>query len=168
MCPDKGVVEAIQHCAQGGIPLRIAAKMREPGEIEYFRSVVEPLLGTNEEFLGEIGDADKYRLMGEAMAFLNPIQWPEPFGLVMIESLSTGTPVVGTPIGSAPEIVDDGKTGYLAPTEELHKLLRLPPRWTGRTAGTGQSRCSAPRGWCATIWTCSQNSWKRAGRRGSR
>ena len=87
--------------------------------------MVEPLLGTNEEFLGELGDADKYRLMGEAMAFLNPIQWPEPFGLVMIESLSTGTPVVGTPIGSAPEIVDHGKTGYLAPTEELHNFLPL-------------------------------------------
>jgi glycosyltransferase involved in cell wall biosynthesis len=125
MCPDKGVVEAIYIARSAGIPLRIAAKMREPGELEYFRSVVEPLLGTNEEFLGELGDADKYRLMGEAMAFLNPIQWPEPFGLVMIESLSTGTPVVGTPIGAAPEIVDDGKTGYLAPTEELHKFLPL-------------------------------------------
>jgi glycosyltransferase involved in cell wall biosynthesis len=125
MCPDKGVVEAINIARRAGIRLRIAAKMREPGELEYFRSAVEPILGTNEEFLGELCDADKYRLMGEAMAFLNPIQWPEPFGLVMIESLSTGTPVVGTPIGSAPEIVDDGKTGYLAPTDELHKLLPL-------------------------------------------
>ena len=106
--------------------MRIAAKMREPAELAYFRDVIEPLLGSNEEFLGELGDADKYRLMGEAMAFLNPIQWSEPFGLVMIESLSTGTPVVGTPIGSAPEIVDHGKTGYLAPTEELHRFLPLP------------------------------------------
>ncbi|HET7140170.1 MAG TPA: glycosyltransferase family 4 protein [Arthrobacter sp.] len=125
MCPDKGVVEAIQIARRAGIPLRIAAKIRERGEIEYFRSVVEPLLGSNEEFLGELGDTDKYRLMGEAMAFLNPIQWSEPFGLVMIESLSTGTPVVGTPIGSAPEIVDHGKTGYLGPTEQLHTFLSL-------------------------------------------
>jgi glycosyltransferase involved in cell wall biosynthesis len=125
MCPDKGVVEAIGIARRAGIPLRIAAKMREPEEIAYFRSAVEPLLGSNEEFLGELGDADKYRLMGEAMAFLNPIQWSEPFGLVMIESLSTGTPVVGTPIGAAPEIVDHGKTGYLAPTEELHNFLPL-------------------------------------------
>ncbi|MDE8668795.1 glycosyltransferase family 4 protein [Pseudarthrobacter sp. H3Y2-7] len=125
MCPDKGVVEAIQIARRAGIPLRIAAKIRERAEVEYFHSVVEPLLGPNEEFLGEIGDAEKYRLMGEAIAFLNPIQWHEPFGLVMIESLSTGTPVVGTPIGSAPEIVDDGKTGYLAVTEELHTMLPL-------------------------------------------
>ncbi|MET3720520.1 glycosyltransferase involved in cell wall biosynthesis [Arthrobacter sp. UYEF21] len=125
MCPDKGVVEAILIARQAGIPLRIAAKMREPQEIEYFRSVVEPLLGSDEEFLGELGDADKFRLMGDAMAFLNPIQWSEPFGLVMIESLATGTPVVGTPIGSAPEIVDHGRTGFLAPTEELHGFLPL-------------------------------------------
>ncbi|WP_255769978.1 glycosyltransferase family 4 protein [Pseudarthrobacter sulfonivorans] len=125
MCPDKGVVEAIQIARRAGIPLRIAAKMREPEEIEFFRSAVEPLLGTNEEFLGELGDADKFALMGDAMAFLNPIQWSEPFGLVMIESLATGTPVVGTPIGSAPEIVDHGRTGFLAPTEELHNFLPL-------------------------------------------
>ncbi|MET3174744.1 UNVERIFIED_ORG: glycosyltransferase involved in cell wall biosynthesis [Arthrobacter sp. UYCu721] len=125
MCPDKGVLEAIHIARRAGIPLRIAAKMRESDEIEYFRSVIEPLLGSNEAFLGELGDADKYRLMGEAMAFLNPIQWSEPFGLVMIESLSTGTPVVGTPIGSAPEIVDHGKTGYLGPTEQLHSFVPL-------------------------------------------
>ncbi|MET1088725.1 MAG: glycosyltransferase family 4 protein [Arthrobacter sp.] len=123
MCPDKGVLEAIHIARRAGIPLRLAAKMREPDELAYFRSVVEPVLGSNEEFLGELGDADKYRLMGEAMAFLNPIQWSEPFGLVMIESLSTGTPVVGTSIGSAPEIVDHGKTGYLGPTEQLHTFL---------------------------------------------
>ena len=125
ICADKGVLQAIHIARRAGIPLRIAAKMREPDEIAYFHSVVEPLLGSNEEFLGELGDADKYRLMGEAMAFLNPIQWSEPFGLVMIESLSTGTPVVGTLIGSAPEIVDHGKTGYLGRTEELHRFIPL-------------------------------------------
>jgi glycosyltransferase involved in cell wall biosynthesis len=123
MCPDKGVVEAIQIAREAGIPLRIAAKVREREEVAYFQDVIEPLLGSNEEFLGELGDADKFRLMGEAMAFLNPIQWAEPFGLVMIESLATGTPVVGTPIGSSREIVDHGRTGYLAPTEELAGLL---------------------------------------------
>jgi glycosyltransferase involved in cell wall biosynthesis len=125
ICPDKGVLEAIHIARRAGIPLRIAAKMREPDEIAYFRSVIEPLLGSNEDFLGELGDKDKFQLMGEAMAFLNPIQWSEPFGLVMIESLSTGTPVVGTPIGSAPEIVDHGKTGYLGPTDSLHAVLPL-------------------------------------------
>lgn len=125
MCPDKGVLEAIQIARAAEIPLRLAAKMREPAEITYFHDAIEPLLGSTEEFLGELGDADKFRLMGEALAFLNPIQWSEPFGLVMIESLATGTPVVGTPIGSAPEIVDHGRTGFLAPTEELHRFLPL-------------------------------------------
>lgn len=134
MCPDKGVMEAIDIARAAGIPLRIAAKMREPGEIDYFHSVVEPHLGSNEEFLGELGDPDKYRLMGEALAFLNPIQWSEPFGLVMIEALSTGTPVVGTRIGSAPEIVDHGKTGYLGPTEEL-------PAFLSRAAALDRSLC---------------------------
>ena len=134
ICPDKGVLEAIHIARRAGIPLRIAAKMREPDEIAYFRSVIEPLLGSNEEFLGELGDADKYRLMGEAIAFLNPIQWSEPFGLVMIESLSTGTPVVGTSIGSAPEIVDHGKTGYLGPVEQLHRFIPL-------AAGLDRAHC---------------------------
>jgi glycosyltransferase involved in cell wall biosynthesis len=128
MCADKGVMEAIQIARAAGVPLRFAAKMREPQEIEYFRSVIEPELGANEEFLGELGDADKYELMGGAMAFLNPIQWAEPFGLVMIEALSTGTPVVGTPIGSAPEIVIHGKTGFLGPTEELHSMVPAAAR----------------------------------------
>ncbi|WP_104140386.1 glycosyltransferase family 4 protein [Arthrobacter sp. ZGTC131] len=123
MCPDKGPVEAIAIARKAGIPLRIASKMREPEELRYFREVVEPLLGSNEEFIGEIRDAEKYALMGGAFAFLNPIQWSEPFGLVMIEALATGTPVVGTPIGSAPEVVKHGATGYLASLEELPALL---------------------------------------------
>jgi glycosyltransferase involved in cell wall biosynthesis len=123
MCPDKGVMEAIAIARDAGIPLRIAAKMREVEEVRYYREVVAPHLGSNEEFMGELGDAEKYELMGEAVAFLNPIQWSEPFGLVMIEALATGTPVVGTPIGSAPEVVEHGTTGYLASLEELPALL---------------------------------------------
>jgi glycosyltransferase involved in cell wall biosynthesis len=124
MCPDKGVVEAISVARQSGIPLRIAAKMREPAETQYFHEVVEPMLGPGVEFLGEVGGADKYKLLGEAVALLNPIQWMEPFGLVMIEAMATGTPVVATPMGSAPEIIDDGVTGYLAPSSgELVRLL---------------------------------------------
>ncbi|WP_309106031.1 glycosyltransferase family 4 protein [Arthrobacter sp.] len=125
ICPDKGVLEAIKIAREAGIPLHIAAKMREKDEIRYFRDVIEPILGSNEEYIGEIGDAEKYELMGNAVALLNPIQWHEPFGLVMIEAMATGTPVVGTPIGSAPEIVEHGVTGYLAPTEELSSLLLL-------------------------------------------
>ncbi len=136
MCPDKGVVEAIAIARRAGIPLHIAAKMREPEELRYFRDVVEPLLGPDEEFIGELGDAEKYALMGDAVAFLNPIQWAEPFGLVMIEAMATGTPVVGTPIGSAPEIVQHGTTGFLAPVDELPALLQ-------RAAGLSRAACRA-------------------------
>lgn len=136
MCPDKGVTEAIAIARKAGFPLRIAAKMHELEELRYFREVVEPLLGPNEEFMGEIGDAEKYALMGGAFAFLNPIQWSEPFGLVMIEALATGTPVVGTPIGSAPEVVEHGSTGYLASLAELPALLP-------RAAALSRAACRA-------------------------
>jgi glycosyltransferase involved in cell wall biosynthesis len=126
MCPDKGVVEAIRVAQLAGIPLRIAAKMREPAEVQYFHDVVQPMLRPDVEFLGEVGGAEKYALLGAAVALLNPIQWMEPFGLVMIEAMATGTPVVATHMGSAPEIVDDGVTGYLAssPDELACRLLR--------------------------------------------
>jgi len=125
MCPDKGVVEAIRVAQLAGIPLRIAAKMREPAEVQYYHDVVKPLQGPDVEFLGEVGGAEKYNLLGAATALLNPIQWMEPFGLVMIEAMATGTPVIATPMGSAPEIVDDGVSGYLASSpEDLAGLLQ--------------------------------------------
>ena len=134
--PDKGVMEAITLARRAGVPLRIAAKMRDPEEKRYFREVVEPVLGSNEEFLGELGDNEKYQLMGEAFVFLNPIQWSEPFGLVMIEAMATGTPVVSTPIGSAPEIVDHGTTGFLGSLEELAALVPT-------AAGLSREACRA-------------------------
>jgi glycosyltransferase involved in cell wall biosynthesis len=91
----------------------MAAKLREPAEREYFDAQVEPLLCADVEFLGELGRAEKLELVGNSFAMVNPMQWAEPFGLVMIEALATGTPVVATPLGSAPEIVDDGVTGFL-------------------------------------------------------
>lgn len=118
-CPDKGLLEAITVARQAGIHLKIAVKMREPDELRYFRDVIEPMLGPNEDFVGEADNATKYRLMGEALAFLNPIQWSEPFGLVMIEALATGTPVIGTAVGSASEIVQHGRTGFLGKTADL-------------------------------------------------
>ncbi|MGX1162509.1 glycosyltransferase involved in cell wall biosynthesis [Arthrobacter sp. SLBN-100] len=133
-CQDKGLLEAIMVARQVQVPLRIAVKMREPDEIRYFREVIEPMLGPNEDFVGEVDDATKYRLMGEALAFLNPIQWSEPFGLVMIEALATGTPVVGTRIGSASEIVEHGRTGYLGETEQLAGFVEA-------AAGLSRARC---------------------------
>jgi glycosyltransferase involved in cell wall biosynthesis len=113
MCPDKGPREAILIARTAAVPLKMAAKMREPAERDYFESVIRPLLGSDVEYVGELGPPDKLALVGDSFALLNPLQWAEPFGLVMIEALASGTPVVGTPTGSAPEIVDDGLTGYL-------------------------------------------------------
>jgi glycosyltransferase involved in cell wall biosynthesis len=113
MNPTKGVHRAIEVARAAGVPLKIAAKMREPAEFEYFDTQVKPLLGGNVEYVGEVGGTDKYHLLGDAKCLLNPIAWAEPFGMVMIEALACGTPVVATPCGAAPEIVDDGQTGLL-------------------------------------------------------
>jgi glycosyltransferase involved in cell wall biosynthesis len=113
MSPEKGPREAALVARAAGVPLRMAAKLREPAERDYFEAQVEPLLCSDVEFLGELGWAEKLELVGDSFALLNPMQWAEPFGLVMIEALATGTPVVATPVGSAPEIIDNGVTGFL-------------------------------------------------------
>lgn len=113
MNPDKGVDHAIRVAKKAGMPLRIAAKMREPEERAYYDAAVAPLLGDGVDYIGEVGGAEKLELLRNATCLLNPIAWAEPFGMVMIEALATGTPVVATPHGSAPEIVDDGLTGFL-------------------------------------------------------
>jgi glycosyltransferase involved in cell wall biosynthesis len=113
MTPTKGVDEAIRLARAAGVPLQIAAKMREPDERAFFERVVAPRLGPDVEYVGEVGGAEKLGLLGEARCLLNPIAWPEPFGMVMVEALACGTPVIATPAGAAPEIVEDGVTGYL-------------------------------------------------------
>ena len=117
MSPDKGVHTAVRVARAAGMPLKIAAKMTEASELEYFSHHVEPLLGSDIEYVGQLGSADKLDLLGRACCLLNPIAWPEPFGMVMIEALATGTPVVATPSGAAPEIVADGVTGILGADE---------------------------------------------------
>lgn len=78
MCPDKGALEAVRVAQAAGVPLRIAAKIHEAPELEYFHDVVEPVMGADDELVGDLGESDKFELMGNAFAFLNPIQWPEP------------------------------------------------------------------------------------------
>ena len=113
MAPDKGARRAALIARQAGVPLLIAAKMREPLEFEYYEEQVRPLLGGDVEYVGEVGGAQKLELLGGARALLNPIRWVEPFGLVMIEALACGSPVLTYNSGAAPEIVDHGVTGYI-------------------------------------------------------
>jgi len=114
MSPDKGAHRAIRVAERLGRPLKIAAKCREPGEIAYFESYVEPHLNDVIEYVGEVDHDEKCALLAEAHALLVPIEWEEPFGLVMIEALASGTPTVALRRGSVPELLVDGKTAYIA------------------------------------------------------
>lgn len=117
MSPEKGVHTAVAVARAAGRRLRIATKMREPSETEYFEAEVRPALHPGVEIEFEVPLAERVELMRRAAALLNPIAWDEPFGLVTAESLACGTPVVSTPRGAAPEIVRSGRTGFLCPTE---------------------------------------------------
>jgi glycosyltransferase involved in cell wall biosynthesis len=129
MHPDKGAHRAIDIARSAGKRLLIAAKMWEPAERQYFAEQIEPRLGPDVTYLGEIGGADKQRFLADAEALLNPIRWPEPFGLVMVEALAAGTPVVTADEGAAPEIVADGLTGFVCRSEEeMAARLREVPR----------------------------------------
>jgi glycosyltransferase involved in cell wall biosynthesis len=112
--PEKGLDQAIQIAKRVGMPLKIAAKVDRADE-QYFETVIKPLLNDPlVEFIGEIGYSEKNAFLGTAAALLFPINWPEPFGIVMIEAMACGTPVIAYPLGSVPEIVEDGVTGFLA------------------------------------------------------
>ena len=111
--PEKGIEEAIAIAIAAGMPLRIAAKIGDDDHV-YFRTEVAPLLKHPLiEFIGEIGEDQKEEFLGNARALLFPINWPEPFGLVMIEALACGTPVIAYPGGSVPEVLADGTTGFI-------------------------------------------------------
>lgn len=112
--PEKGVVDAIQIAQRSGLPLKIAAKV-DQADVGYYENDVKPLLGlSGVEFIGEIGHPEKNAFLGNAAALLFPIDWPEPFGIVMIEALACGTPVIAYRRGSVPEVIEDGVTGFIA------------------------------------------------------
>ena len=113
ICPEKGVDHAIQIAKQAGVPLKIAAKVDKVDRI-YFEDAIRPLLDDPLiQYVGEILHSERDEFLGNALAILFPIEWPEPFGLVMIEAMACGTPVIAYRRGSVPEVLEDGMTGYI-------------------------------------------------------
>ena len=125
LSPEKQPDAAIRIALRAGVPLKIAAK-QEDAERGYFDHCIKPLLNQpGIEFVGEIGEADKQAFLGNAAALLFPIAWPEPFGLVMIEAMACGTPVIAFNQGSVPEVLQDGITGHVVETaDEAVKAVR--------------------------------------------
>jgi glycosyltransferase involved in cell wall biosynthesis len=115
--PEKGLPRAIHIAEHCGIPLKIAAKV-DRADQDYFEEEIKPLLDRPcVEYVGEIGDLDKAEFLSGAVTLMVPIEWPEPFGLVMIEAMACGTPVVAFNRGSVPEVVEDGLTGFIVEDE---------------------------------------------------
>ncbi len=126
ICPEKRVDRAIEIARAVGTPLKIAAKV-DPADKKYYEQKVRPLLkNADVEWIGEIGDDQKSEFLGNAKATLFPIDWPEPFGLVMIESLACGTPVIAFNHGSVPEVLEHERTGYWV--EDLETAIRCAER----------------------------------------
>ncbi len=116
ICPEKGVDKAIRIARAVGIPLKIAAKV-DKVDTDYFETVIRPMLGAGVELIGEINDGQKAAFLSGARGLLMPIDWPEPFGLVMIEAMACGTPVIAFNRGSVPEVIEDGLTGLIVEDE---------------------------------------------------
>jgi len=123
--PEKRPDRAIRIARAAGIPLKIAAKVDKVDE-DYFRNDILPLIdGPGVEFIGEINEREKTKFLGDAAALLFPVDWPEPFGLVMIEAMACGTPVLAFRSGSVPEVIEDGVTGKVVDSEE-EAIAALP------------------------------------------
>ncbi len=118
IAPEKGVDRAIKIALRCGIPLKIAAKV-DRADQDYYDAVIRPLISQNPliEFIGEINDAEKPEFLSGAIGLLLPLDWPEPFGLVMIEAMACGTPVIAYNRGSVSEIIDEGLTGFIVEDE---------------------------------------------------
>lgn len=145
IAPEKRPDLAVRLALRAGVPLRLAAKV-DRADLTYFEKILKPLLAQpGIEFLGEIDDARKACLLGNARALLFPIDWPEPFGLVMIEAFACGTPVIAWNCGSVPEIIDDGVTGFIVNSEEaaLEAIRRAELLDRKRIRETFEKRFSA-------------------------
>jgi glycosyltransferase involved in cell wall biosynthesis len=131
--PEKRVDRAIEIAKRVQIPLKIAAKV-DPVDKRYFKREIEPLLGDPlVEHVGEIGDGEKNEFLGNACALLLPIDWPEPFGLVIIEAMACGTPVIAYRGGAVPEVMEEGHTGFIVEAlEDAVKAVRRLPELSRR------------------------------------
>lgn len=145
--PEKGLAHAIQISRRAGLPLRIAAKIDAADQQYFDKNIKRHLSDPHVEFLGEIGQREKQHFLGEAVALLLPVAWPEPFGLVMIEAMACGTPVIAFPHGSVPEIIQDGVTGFLVPDVEaaVRAVQRIPTLSRARCRAIFEERFSARR-----------------------
>ena len=135
ICPEKRVDRAIAIATRAGVPLKIAAKV-DPVDAAYFAREIRPLLDDPlVDFVGEIGEGDKEALLGGALALVLPIDWPEPFGLVVIEANACGTPVIAFARGSMPELIADGVNGFLV--EDIDQAAAA----VARVKGLERARC---------------------------
>ena len=130
MSPDKGPHRAMEAAYKAGVRLIMCAKMRDPWEFDYFDEYVRPYLNDDIQYLGEVPHERKLELLAGARALLFPIRWNEPFGMVALEAMACGTPVLAFPEGAIPEIVEHGRTGYLCEdvpdlTEAISKIDRI-------------------------------------------
>jgi len=147
ICPEKRPDRAIRIARAAGIPLKIAAKV-DKVDVEYFETVIKPMIAEGGvELVGEINEAQKPEFLSNAKALLMPIDWPEPFGLVMIEAMACGTPVIAYNHGSVPEVIDDGVTGFIVEDEmgAVAATRRLPEISRAGVRATFERRFTARR-----------------------
>jgi glycosyltransferase involved in cell wall biosynthesis len=148
ICPEKRVDRAIEIAKRTGIPLKIAAKV-DPVDKRYFKRVIEPLLRDSPiaEWVGEISDQQKDEFLGNAYALLFPIDWPEPFGLVMIEAMACGTPVIAYEGGAVAEVIEEGRTGFIVTDLEdaIEAVRRVPDLSRARCRQVFEKRFTATR-----------------------
>jgi glycosyltransferase involved in cell wall biosynthesis len=150
--PDKGPKEAITIARRAGLPLKMILKRNETAEREYFEHEIAPILASDIELYENVPHELKVEVLGRACAMIFPIRWPEPFGLVMVEAMATGTPVVTTNWGAAPELVDDGVTGFRRDgdddlVEAIHLTRDLDPAACRRRAEERFSVAAMVRGY---------------------
>lgn len=145
--PEKRVDRAIEIAKKSGLPIKIAAKV-DKADREYYDNLIKPMLNhTLVDFIGEIGEVEKSDFLGNALAIIFPVDWPEPFGIVMIEAMACGTPVIAYPKGSVPEIIEHGVNGYLVNSidEGVSAISNLSNLSRNRIREVFESRFTATR-----------------------